>query len=307
MAAASSEEPASLVLLQKLEQRVADQANEISLLSVQLRQVRLQADSASAAPTPTARRSAQSPSQAAASAGGSGWQANEGVRVSEDGVISRVGDDVRSRAYVFRGAPLALYDSFTFVMEQLSSCDGSSQDAAAYLESSLSFGVTIHAPEHVMLESLPINSQVLTTMASAAGNWFVASNILPKPGEWRVARITRRANGVWIKRGSSVDGKTTEKLLFDLDPFIRVHAFLHFDGCISSTRLRGFTARPRPLGSFVCLVCHTAMARMMAKKCGHLLYCSNCFVGARVCADGEGDVCPVCRLEIKKFKQIRND
>ena len=227
--------------------------------------------------------------------------------MSEDGVISRVGDDARSRAYVFRGAPVALYDSVTFVMEQLSSCDGSSQDAAAYLESSLSFGVTIHAPEHVMLESLPINSQVLTTMASAAGNWFVASNILPKPGEWRVARITRRADGVYIKRGSSVDGQTTEERLFDLDPFIRVHAFLHFEGCVSSIRLRGFTPRERPKNSFLCVVCLKTMAHKMAKPCGHVLYCSNCFVGARVCADGEGDVCPLCRLEIKKFKQIRND
>ena len=216
------------------------------------------------------------------------WISNDGVAV-RNGVMHRIGD-MDSKNYSFRSTTFATGTKITFVISRVSKQIGGS----------LTFGVTVISPHHLDMQSLPANGVKLEK--SRTENWHVANNFVSKPNEKQIICLMRTSDGVLMKTETEL-WTIEERILFPVDPFLRLYPFFLFDGCVEEIEQREFKVRKRD--KLECVICLDKPASTRVKPCGHILYCEDCRSGAIICRDDSN--CPLCGEVIVKYKQIRTD
>ena len=208
------------------------------------------------------------------------WLSNDFVSVN-DSVIQRIGD-IDQKNYSFRSTTFATGTTITFVISGV----------AKQFGESLTFGVTVYSPDQLDMQSLPANG--LKLQISCSSNfWFIANDFLSDPKAQQVVCLKRTSVGVVMETESE------ERLLFSVDPHVRLFPFFLFDGYVQAIQLKEFKVHDRT--GLECVTCLEKVASTRAKPCGHILYCSDCREGATLTI---GNKCPVCKKDIVKYKQV---
>ena len=208
------------------------------------------------------------------------WLSNDFVSVN-DSVMQRIGD-IDQKNYSFRSTTFATGTTITFVISGV----------AKQFGESLTFGVTVYSPDQLDMQSLPANG--LKLQISCSSNfWFIANDFLSDPKAQQVVCLKRTSAGVVMATGSE------ERLLFSVDPHVRLFPFFLFDGYVQAIQLKEFKMHNRT--GLECVTCLEKVASTRAKPCGHILYCSDCREGATLTI---GNRCPVCEKDIVKYKPV---
>ena len=151
------------------------------------------------------------------------WLSNDSV-VVRDGVMQRIGD-IHQKNYSFRSTPFAAGTRMKFVINRMSKpfCE------------SLTFGVTVHSPDHLDMQSLPTNGSKLKEN-STAENWHVANDFVPFPQENQIICLMRTSAGVVMKTDTD-PWATDEPLLFPVNSLTRVFPFFILDGSVKAIQM----------------------------------------------------------------------
>ena len=210
------------------------------------------------------------------------WLSNDSVSV-RNSVMQRIAG-IDQKNFSFRITPFATGTRIAFTISRV----------AKQFGESLTFGTTIYAADHLDMQSLPANGQKLR-ISSTSSFWHIANDFVPTPQEKQIICLMRTSAGVVMKT------ETDERLLFAVDPFVRVFPFFLFDGSVEEIQLREFKVQNRD--KLECLICLDKVASTRVKPCGHILYCDDCRTGAIICRDDNN--CPLCGTVITKYKMIR--
>ena len=134
--------------------------------------------------------------------------------------MHRIGD-INYKNYLFRSSPFSTDSKITLIISRVCKQFGES----------LTFGVTVHSPDRLDMQSLPANG--LTLKLTSTENWHVAIDIVPSPNKKQIICLMRTSDGVLMKT------ETEERLLFEVDPFVCVFPFFLFDGSVEEIQLQG--------------------------------------------------------------------
>ena len=154
------------------------------------------------------------------------WLSNDFVIV-RDGVLRRIGD-IRQKSYSFRSSPFATGTKITFMIKRLSE---------PFLNS-LTFGITVYSPDRLDgwqdLEASDFESVLNET-----ANYNVANHFVRTPQEKQIICLMRTSVGVVMSTETEL-GTIGERLLFRVDPYLRLFPFFLFDGCVEAIQLNEF-------------------------------------------------------------------
>ena len=155
----------------------------------------------------------------------SSWLSNDFVSAG-DSVIQRTGD-IDQMNYSFRSTPLAVGTTITFMISGVAKLFGKS----------LTFGVTVISPDLLDMQSMPTNGS--QWKLDITENWHVANDFVSTPTQHQMIRLMRTSDGILMKTANEF-WMIEERLLFPVDPSVRLYPFFLFDGCVQAIQLKEF-------------------------------------------------------------------